>query len=170
VTVYVDDMRMEAQVGNIKARWSHLFAGLYDPVEELHELAAAIGLRRAWFQGPPKHPWPGQHYDVTDTLRRKAIKVGAVPVSWHDTGEMHIWAYEARDAAMTLATAQYGLLSADDPRIWAIAKTLYDQRIQQRADLTIPRDGRNVKPDNGSPAGMFDITDLPDANEGGMLF
>lgn len=30
------------------------------PIEELHDAAAAIGLKHAWFQGHRRHP----HYDV----------------------------------------------------------------------------------------------------------
>lgn len=87
--VYVDDMQMEAQVGRLKARWSHLTA---DTTEELHAFAARLGLRRAWFQ-PAKvwaqGPRAGQprgrdHYDVTDAKRTLAIRLGAIPVSWGD--------------------------------------------------------------------------------------
>lgn len=81
MTVYVDDSRIAATVGRIRGRWSHLFA---DTESELHEFAAAIGLRRSWFQGAPEHGrlW---HYDVTDSLRQKAIRAGARSVTWRES-------------------------------------------------------------------------------------
>jgi hypothetical protein len=86
VTVYVDDMRMPAQVGRLRARWSHLVTDSPD-LSELHAFAASIGLRRSWFQedrqGPrdPGHP----HYDVTDSKRALALAAGAVPIEAGDT-------------------------------------------------------------------------------------
>jgi len=74
VTVYVDDMRLPARVGQLRARWSHLTA---DTKDELHAFAAAIGLRRSWFQDKPRGLW---HYDVTDSKRRAALAAGAVPI------------------------------------------------------------------------------------------
>jgi hypothetical protein len=83
MTVYVDDMRMKATVGNITARWSHLIA---DTPEELHEFAQKIGLRRAWFQegkgNPGSYAAESWHYDVTDGIRARAIQHGAKAVSW----------------------------------------------------------------------------------------
>lgn len=74
MTVYVDDMRMQARVGRINARWSHLTA---DTDEELHEFAARIGMRRSWFQKSRTRP-EANHYDVTDVRRDDAIRLGAV--------------------------------------------------------------------------------------------
>lgn len=42
-------------------------------IEELHELARRIGLRREWFQ-----PRSTPHYDLTPARREKALKNGAV--------------------------------------------------------------------------------------------
>ncbi|HXQ60275.1 MAG TPA: DUF4031 domain-containing protein [Acidimicrobiales bacterium] len=78
MTVYVDDWRQPATVGPVTARWSHLTA---DTTEELHAFAAALGLRRAWFQGHPRDHLH-DHYDVTDRLRQEAIHRGAVAVTW----------------------------------------------------------------------------------------
>jgi hypothetical protein len=47
-----------------------------DTVEELHKEAAALGLRRAWFQQPPKASW--EHYDVSLSVKAQAIARGAV--------------------------------------------------------------------------------------------
>lgn len=92
MTVYVDNFRTPARVGSINARWSHLTA---DTREELHEFAARLGLKRAWFQDPavngkPPRPRPGSraaanwHYDVTDSKRELALKLGAQHVEWRD--------------------------------------------------------------------------------------
>jgi hypothetical protein len=43
-----------------------------DTEAELHQMAQAIGLRRAWYQG--------DHYDLVPTKRAEAIRRGAVPV------------------------------------------------------------------------------------------
>ncbi|MGH3611253.1 MAG: DUF4031 domain-containing protein [Pseudonocardia sp.] len=79
MTIYVDDARIRATVGNYTARWSHLFTDA-DDLAELHRFAQSIGLRRAWFQDKPSGP----HYDLTDRLRRHAIHAGAHPVSWRE--------------------------------------------------------------------------------------
>jgi hypothetical protein len=69
MTVYVDDMYRYpmGQFGRMKM--SHLIA---DTEEELHAMAAAIGIARRWYQG--------DHYDISITKRDEAIKRGAVPV------------------------------------------------------------------------------------------
>jgi len=46
-----------------------------DSLDELHALAARLGLKRAWFQSKPGG---AAHYDVTDTMRLKALQQGAV--------------------------------------------------------------------------------------------
>lgn len=51
----------------------HLIA---DSIEELHEFARAIGLKRDWFQGPPKARCP--HYDLTSKRRERALARGAL--------------------------------------------------------------------------------------------
>jgi hypothetical protein len=86
MTVYVDDFRVQARVGRLNARWSHLTVGPDDDIEELHRFAVGIGLRRSWFQGPPKHRHP--HYDVTDSKRQQAIAAGAVAITWREAGQM----------------------------------------------------------------------------------
>ncbi|MHB1583790.1 MAG: DUF4031 domain-containing protein [Acidimicrobiales bacterium] len=84
MAVYVDDWRQPATVGRVDGRWSHLLA---DSEEELHAFAERLGLRRAWFQRSRRHP-AFDHYDVTDDLRREAIRLGAVAISWRQAGRM----------------------------------------------------------------------------------
>ncbi|MFD8497985.1 DUF4031 domain-containing protein [Amycolatopsis sp. NPDC059657] len=105
MTVYVDDFGLPAQVGRVRARWSHLIA---DSQDELHEFAERLGLRRAWFQDPvingkPKAE-PGTrlaenwHYDVTESKRRQAMALGAQPIGWRELPAV-IDARIQRDAA-----------------------------------------------------------------------
>lgn len=100
MTIYVDDMRREAQVGPIRGRWSHLFTD-QDDQTELHRFARRIGMQRSWYQHAEheaERPWLC-HYDVTDVKRRAAIAAGAVPISWFEAGRMHHARVEARRAA-----------------------------------------------------------------------
>jgi hypothetical protein len=45
-----------------------------DTVEELHEMADKIGLKRSWFQKESHVPY----YDLTESKRTLALKYGAV--------------------------------------------------------------------------------------------
>jgi hypothetical protein len=81
VSVYVDDMRRQARVGRMSARWSHLIA---DDRDELHAFAARLGLKRAWFQDH-EYRW---HYDVTDSVRVRAIALGAQPITYMEVGHI----------------------------------------------------------------------------------
>jgi hypothetical protein len=54
--------------------WAHLLA---TDLEELHALAAAIGLRRAWFQDARRFP----HYDVDVEYRERALAAGAIAIT-----------------------------------------------------------------------------------------
>lgn len=70
MTVYVDEF------GSGWGKWSgggHLLA---TDLDELHALAASIGLRRAWFQDKT---FP--HYDVQASKRRRAVAAGAVEIA-----------------------------------------------------------------------------------------
>lgn len=69
--VYVD--HMVKTLTNSKWRFKtvcHLYA---DNIDELHAMAATIGLRRSWFQDHPLMP----HYDLTTSKRFSAMKNGA---------------------------------------------------------------------------------------------
>lgn len=80
MTVYVDNFRVPARVGRLSARWSHLTA---DTKEELHAFADRLALNRTWFQDKGDGRW---HYDVTDSKREQAIKLGAQAIDIRDMG------------------------------------------------------------------------------------
>jgi hypothetical protein len=46
-----------------------------------------LGMKEAWFQTDPRRPYRS-HYDVTEALRRQAISLGAVPITWRTIGRM----------------------------------------------------------------------------------
>jgi hypothetical protein len=69
MALYVDDAIWEWQ----GLRWAHLLA---DDLEELHRFAAALGIHRTSYQGPPQTAVP--HYDLTAYERRRAIARGAI--------------------------------------------------------------------------------------------
>ncbi len=61
-------------------KWCHLFS---EDLAALHVFADRLGLRRSWFQCPPKASWP--HYDITAAKRREAIRLGAQPTHHVET-------------------------------------------------------------------------------------
>ena len=67
MAAYVDNVRI-AWRGR---HWCHLVA---DSLDELHEFARTLGLKRAWFQAHASLP----HYDVTVEVRDVALIRGAV--------------------------------------------------------------------------------------------
>jgi hypothetical protein len=73
MSVYVDD----AVTLWRDRRWAHLMA---DTLDELHAMAAAIGLPRRAFQDKTS----GAHYDVDADMREVALRLGAIPISRHD--------------------------------------------------------------------------------------
>lgn len=66
--VYIDNAGVERH----GQRWSHLVA---DSLEELHNFAELLALPRRWFHAAAKYP----HYDVTASVRQRALLVGAQP-------------------------------------------------------------------------------------------
>lgn len=76
MTVYVDDMRRQARVGRLDARWSHLLA---DTTDELRAFATRLGLDPSWIQYAGD---PLEHYDLTDGKRVEAIRLGAVTITY----------------------------------------------------------------------------------------
>ena len=73
VSVYVDglaDRGMRLTWG-FRLPSAHLTA---DSIDELHEFAAKLGLKRKWFQDHPWHP----HYDIGGRFYQEAINLGAI--------------------------------------------------------------------------------------------
>ena len=56
-----------------------------DTDQELHAMAASIGVARRWHQAPPKHP---SHYDVCLSKRALAAKAGAVEITLRQCAAM----------------------------------------------------------------------------------
>lgn len=76
MTVYVDDA-VHPWRGQ---RWAHLMA---DTLDELHAMAAQLGIPRRAFQNKPS----GAHYDVPAPLREQALRLGAQAISRHGDRE-----------------------------------------------------------------------------------
>jgi hypothetical protein len=55
-----------------------------DSVEELHQFAMEIGMKRAWFQ-EPKGSVKLPHYDLNASRRRKAVAYGAIELDRRDS-------------------------------------------------------------------------------------
>lgn len=73
--VYVDDLQIYTGKGRLNGQWCHMMTD--SDIEELHAMAARIGMHRSWFQDHPSHP----HYDLRPTKRVAAIAAGAVAIS-----------------------------------------------------------------------------------------
>lgn len=80
MAVYVDDMN--ASFGRLKL--SHLIA---DSDEELHAMADRIGVDRKWWQAPKGGS--GSHYDIALSKKTLAIQLGAILITWRQTGAMN---------------------------------------------------------------------------------
>lgn len=64
--IYIDDY--QAKFRGMKM--SHMVSDT--SIDELHEFAAKLGMKREWFQDKS-----APHYDVSEGLRQKAYKMGA---------------------------------------------------------------------------------------------
>lgn len=86
MTVYVDDANIPASVQNGNrthtSQWCHLSA---DTEAELHDFAAKLGLKRAWFQHAGR---PTFHYDLTAGKRAQAVAHGATQITYFQMGEL----------------------------------------------------------------------------------
>ncbi len=98
MTVYVDELQEYGWVlRGRKTPSCHMFTDTLD-IEELHRVAAVIGMQRRWFQDKPAAP----HYDLTPARRAAAIAAGAVPVD--------------RRKAVETWRARRALVAAADPK------------------------------------------------------
>lgn len=77
MSVYVDALLEYGWV--LRGRSTRSCHMIADSESELHAMARAIGMRRAWFQ-PRSFP----HYDLTPDRRQKAVCRGAVELGRAD--------------------------------------------------------------------------------------
>lgn len=80
--VYVDDMRAPALISGTRGKWCHLIA---DSSDELAAFAAILRLQPTWVQFPGTFR---EHYDVSESIRRRAIEHGAIPISLREAGRL----------------------------------------------------------------------------------
>lgn len=79
MTVYVDDM-YRSPIGRFgRMKMSHMVA---DRRSELFDMARRIGLDWKWIQYP--NDATRCHFDVSMSMRRKAVAAGAVEVTMRD--------------------------------------------------------------------------------------
>ena len=81
MSCYVDTVRAYPNAGLRFTDYCHLLA---DTPEELHAMAADLGIPRRAFQD---HPWRW-HYDLPGHLRPTAVRLGAVEVTMHEIGSL----------------------------------------------------------------------------------
>lgn len=77
MTVYVDDMYTVAMGRFGRMKMSHMIA---DTDDELHAMAAKIGVARKWFQR--------DHYDIAMSKRETAISLGARAITMRQLAYM----------------------------------------------------------------------------------
>ena len=78
MSVYVDDMR--APFGRMIM--CHMIA---DTKAELISFASRIGVNTKWIQKADSYD---EHFDVSLTMRSKAVKLGAIEITWRQCGSM----------------------------------------------------------------------------------
>ena len=84
MAVYVDDM-YRYELGRFgRMKMSHLVA---DSTEELLAMADAVGLSRRWLQDSGE--W-SEHFDVSMSVRARAVAAGAVEVTMRELAERAI--------------------------------------------------------------------------------
>lgn len=84
MTVYVDDMYLHPRGRLGRMKMSHMMA---DTEAELLAMADRIGLARRHLQNPGQGRHR-QHFDVSLSLREKAVATGAVEVTMMELGRI----------------------------------------------------------------------------------
>ena len=72
--VYIDNMN----AGYRRMIMCHMMA---DTTEELLDMASKIGVNTKWIQYPGT---PDEHFDVCLSMKKKAIALGAIPVTMRE--------------------------------------------------------------------------------------
>ena len=80
--IYVDAIKKTPPTDPTGGRWRwknycHLWA---DDLKQLHQVALGLGLKLEYFQNLKDFP----HYDLTKTMRLRAVRAGAVETSLAD--------------------------------------------------------------------------------------
>lgn len=82
--VFVDDILRHAAVRNgsriVRGRWSRLMA---DSGAELRQFAGRLRLNPAWIENPGTVL---EHYDITASVRERALRLGAVRIAYGKGG------------------------------------------------------------------------------------
>jgi len=85
MTVYVDDARNKLG----RMLMGHMIS---ESLDELHQMAADIGMKREWFQDSENHP----HYDVSVERRRRALALGAQQITSREAVRLlRVWRLRA---------------------------------------------------------------------------
>lgn len=82
--VFVDDMYLHPMGRFGRLRCSHMVA---TTDEELHAMAARIGIARKHWQSPAKTS--GSHYDIAMSKRALALNAGAIPITMKQLAAMN---------------------------------------------------------------------------------
>jgi hypothetical protein len=94
MTIYVDQIKtypnIKGQAARYGNRWCHMISDT--SVDELHEFAARLGMKRAWFQ--PAAILLHCHYDLVPSRRALAVQLGAVECKILE--QMRIWIDEGK--------------------------------------------------------------------------
>jgi len=85
LTVYVDDWRQRATIRQRETAGRTCWPTIPD---ELHALAAQLGIPPRGYQQHRRSP-ALNHYDLPESLRLRAIELGAVAVTWRPAGPPH---------------------------------------------------------------------------------
>lgn len=62
-------------------KYCHLLSN--NNIEELHEFAHKLGIKRKWFQNKPI-----PHYDLTEKRRKLAVSLGAKEITLRETAKI----------------------------------------------------------------------------------
>lgn len=60
-----------------RKKWCHLTSDA-DSLDELHAFASRLGLKKEWFQDPATMRVSHPHYDITESKRVQAVRLGAI--------------------------------------------------------------------------------------------
>lgn len=92
MSILVDELRpWPTKIRCFKQGAAHLTFVAPSTVDDLHQFALSIGLRREWFQGARV-----EHYDLTAKKREAALRAGAVFVAAKDQARSRIAALGPR--------------------------------------------------------------------------